>query len=391
MNQQKIHCSYPFNSLFLSGNAEIKYCCASRTILGDINKTTVEEIMASDSAKEIRQSMLDGEWHPNCRVCKDIEAVGGNSTRTQEMFVLNPETVTVDDYMPEFLDLRWNNTCNLTCNYCIPEFSNKWASIKNEKIIGISTDNESNFFDYIAKNKDSVKKVLLLGGEPLLHKQNLRLTDILPDPYYYILSNLSIKNLPTNPNVQKFLTMSHFDWGVSFDCIGKKFEYVRHGADWELFVENLKYIQQQATNVGRHFSAHPLYGLYSAYNLVEFYDFVYENNLFHTGGIWWQSLLHNSGGCINNMTKKLKEDAINEIDKCVSKYPNGMGIKMLVDFRDQLIIDLDRPEDPAYMDEVLKEFYILEKTYLTNKEHSFAELWPEVYNLIKAGTSKNGN
>jgi len=391
MDKQKIWCSFPFNGIFLSGNSEIKYCCASRTILGDINKTTIEEAMSSDAAKSIRQSMIEGKWDSNCVVCKGVEDVGGKSTRIQDMYSMDPETVTVDDFTPEFLDLRWNNTCNLTCNYCIPEFSNKWASIKNEKIIGIASENESDFFDYIAKNKDKVKKIFLLGGEPLLHKQNLRLTDILPDSIYYILTNLSIKNLPTNPNVQKFLTVTKFDWGVSFDCIGKKFEYVRHGADWDLFVENLKYMQQQTVDRGSFFSVHPLYGLYSAYNLVEFYDFVYENNLFHTGGIWWQSLLHNSGGCINNMTKKMKDGAIAEIDRCVSKYPDGMGINMLLEFRKQLVIDLDRPDDPAYMDGVLKEFIDLEEKYLPNKEHSFAQLWPEVYELIKEGCTKNGS
>ena len=388
MKDKKIWCSYPFNGLFLSGNAEIKYCCASRTILGDINSTTVEDAMNSEPAKEIRQYMLDGKWHPNCIVCKGIEDVGGDSTRTQQMFALQAEELTSDTYAPEFIDLRWNNTCNLTCNYCIPEFSNKWASIRNEKVIGIDNEHEANLFEFLSNHKNTIKKVMLLGGEPLLHKQNLRLADIIPDAFYYILSNLSLKNLSNNANVEKFLTLPHFDWGVSFDCIGDKFEYVRHGANWDTFVENLKYIQGKTIERGTLFSVHPLYGLYSAYNLVEFYDFVYENNLFH-GGIFWQSLLHNSGGCINNMTKKMKENAIYEIEKCVAKYPNGSGINMLIELKDQMVIDLHRSDDPIYMKYVLKEMTDLENVFLPNKNNSFADLWPEVYNMIKEGTSKD--
>lgn len=382
---KKVWCIYPFNGLFLSGNSEIKYCCASRTILGDANTISVEDAMNSDAAKEIRQSMLDGEWHPNCIVCKGVEEVGGNSTRTQETFTLDIDTLTINDFVPEFVDLRWNNTCNLTCNYCIPEFSNKWASIRNETVIGIDKNNETNLLEFIKKNKDTIKKVMLLGGEPLLHKQNLLLADIIPDAFYYILSNLSIKNLPNNSNVQKFLTISNFDWGVSFDCIGDKFEYVRHGANWKTFVDNVKYIQQKTQERGRLLSAHPLYGLYSAYNLIEFYDFVYDNNLFD-GGIWWQSLTNGSGGSINNMTKKMKDLAIREIEKCVDKYPTGSGINMLINLKDQLVIDLDRPDDLEYMKGVVKEFQVLETHFLTNKKHSFVDLWPEVYSLIKEGT-----
>jgi MoaA/NifB/PqqE/SkfB family radical SAM enzyme len=374
----------PFNSLFLSGNAEIKYCCSSRTILGNANKTTVEEAMNSNSAKEIRQYMLDGEWHPNCIVCKETEEVGGRSTRSQESFILDPDSITENDFVPEFLDLRWNNTCNLTCNYCISEFSNKWASIRNETVIGINKDNETSLLEYIKKNKNTIKKVMLLGGEPLLHKQSLLLADILPDALYYMLSNLSLKNLPNNANVQKFLTVSNFDWGVSFDCIGDKFEYVRHGANWDIFVDNLKYVQQKTVERGTLFSAHPLYGLYSAYNLIEYYDFVYENNLFH-GGIWWQSLIHNSGGSINQMTKKMKDLAIREIEKCVEKYPTGLGIKKLIEIKEQLIIDLDKLDDPSHMRSILTEFDILENKYLTNKKYLFKDLWPMVYDLIEEG------
>jgi hypothetical protein len=381
-------CSYPFNSLFLSGNAEYKFCCASRTILGDANSTTVEEAMNSEAAKEIRQHMLEHKWHPNCVVCKDIENIGGKSTRTQETWVGPDDTFNDESFILEFVDLRWNNTCNLSCNYCVPEFSHHWARMKNEKITRIAKENEQQLLDFIEKHKDTVKKVMLLGGEPLLHKQNLPLTDIVPNAFYYILTNLALEKLQDNPNVNRFLTLPHFDWGVSFETIGPRFEYVRHGADWDTFVQNLKFIDGKTSENGFKFSAHPLYGLYSAYNIIEYYDFVYEHNLFSNGGIWWQSLLNNSGGLINKMTYKMKDAAIKEIERCEIKYPEASGLDMLIELKNHMIEDLDKPESTDHMLEVLAEFDRLENNWLTNKTYKFNELWPQVYEWLIEGASK---
>lgn len=385
MQKTNAFCSYPFNSLFLSGNAEYKFCCASRTILGDANSITVEEAMNSDAAKEIRQYMLEHKWHPNCVICKDIEAVGGRSTRTQETWAGPDDTFTEDSFILEFVDLRWNNTCNLSCNYCIPEFSHHWARIKGEKITRVSKENEQQIIDFIEKHKDTTKKVMLLGGEPLLHKQTLAVADIIPEAFYYILTNLALPNLQDNPNVQRFLTLPNFDWGVSFETIGPKFEYVRHGANWETFVENLKFIEGKSREQDFKFSAHPLYGLYSAYNIIDYYDFVYEHDLFKSGGIWWQSLLTNSGGLINEMTHKMKEEAIKEIERCEIKYPEASGLNHLLDFKSYLIKDLDKPESPVHMEQVLTEFHRLENIWLTNKKHTFRELWPNVHEWLMEG------
>lgn len=384
---KKILCSYPFNSLFLSGNAEIKFCCASRTILGNANVDKISEAMLNEKAQEVREYMLRNEWHPNCKICKEIEEVNGRSTRTGDMYNFKEEDVRADVFKLEHIDLRWNNTCNLTCNYCVPEFSHKWAKIKGEKIVKIHKDNETDLFEFIEKHKNTVTKIMILGGEPLLHRQNLRLTDIVPDAFYYLLTNLSLENLEENEIANKFLGIKHFDWGVSFETIGPRFEYVRHGANWETFDKNLKYIQQKANEQGFRFSAHPLYFLCSAFNVVEYYDYVYENNLFN-GGVWWQSIIHNGGGALNHMTKKIKHEAIEEIERCKKKYPDAPGLSILEQLKEQMIEDLSLPDDPSYIQSVIKEYDDLENIYLTDKKYKFKELWPEVNIWLEQGNKE---
>ena len=76
------------------------------------------------------------------------------------------------------VDVRWSNTCNLACNYCYEYFSSQWASIKGIKVNAIKKDNEDTLLMFIEKNKDTVINVNMLGGEPLLQKQNSPLIEI---------------------------------------------------------------------------------------------------------------------------------------------------------------------------------------------------------------------
>ena len=50
------------------------------------------------------------------------------------------------------IDVRWSNLCNLSCVYCGPEFSSKWASELNIKITTPKEQQLINFKNYIFDN-----------------------------------------------------------------------------------------------------------------------------------------------------------------------------------------------------------------------------------------------
>lgn len=379
-----IKCAHPFNGLFLEANADLKTCCAGQCSLGNANTDNISDVYNGGIAREIREAMLKNEWHPNCYLCKEIEELGGKSTRNTEFFRTDPSTLTADTYRMEVIDLRWNNTCNLMCTYCMPKFSNKWAKALGSEITKVTNDKEDQLFDFLEEHKESLTRAMLLGGEPTLHLQNIKLMENYPHLHYTMLSNLAISNIENNPVVKKMLEIEHFNWGVSFENVGEKFEYVRFGANWDTFVHNIKYVQEKVRENGNVLTAHPLFCLFSAYDLVDFYDFVTENNLFN-GGISWQLLLHN-GGAICNMTKKFKENAIIEIDRCITKYPDAMGINMLLDFKNQLINDLENPDDMNYMREVVQYIDRVDK-HLSNRLHNFKDLWHDEWKLLMEGAN----
>jgi len=320
---QNNFCAEPWKQIFIGPDSKVKTCCAGRTNLGDLKEQNIEEILKNSPLKEIKESILNGEWHQNCGLCKELEEKGVNSQRKRtEHEFKNIEFYknNVDSHEPEVLDIRWSNTCNLACNYCFPYFSSVWASIKNE--YQTAPRNYGNVITYVKDNIDKVKSIWLLGGEPFLQKDNLELLKILPqDVEIVIVTNLTT-DIENNPMFSTLLEKTKLPFKInfclSFETVGEKFEYVRHNGSWEKFNYNLSLIKK---NFSGRIIAFPLYCVYSAFNLEEYYDFVVENKL----AVQWQKIEGPWQLNVSLLPEEYRKKAIEEIEKVYNKYydPNN--------------------------------------------------------------------
>lgn len=378
MNKETF-CSFPFDTIFLGADSGVKTCCSARQDLGNLNVNTIETILNSDISREVRESIINNQWHSQCSQCKEIEDMGGRSERksnVDERYDLYTEIELDKKYFKlAKLDLRWSNTCNLACNYCYEYFSSQWSNIKGIKVNTLREDNQESLFLYIEKHKESVTHVNLLGGEPFLQKQNSRLISILKDKQYYVLTNLAVP-LENNKIANKILEEPHSEWGVSFETIGNRYEYVRHNASWDQFIKNIEYVKTR--NPSLTFNAHPLYCSYSAFNLVEFYDFITSNNNFTS--VYWCVIQNIEGLNVFKLSKKLRLKAISEIEKCQAKYSTAPGIDHLIDIKNNLIISID---DNANKNLEFFKWTAKIERQLSNKMYSFTDLWPELTNDLK--------
>lgn len=371
MNKETF-CSLPFTEIFLYPDGDIRPCCSAMDFFGNLHTDNINDIVQSKTAQEVRQSIIDGKWHPLCNQCKRQESQGARSERSGDFNKLQKEvgTLTASTFVLKRLDLRWSNTCNLSCTYCYEGFSSKWASIKGISVNTIKEENENSLFELIEKNKDTIETVMLLGGEPFLQRQNLRLIDMLPNKSFYTLTNLSVP-VKTNKVAQKLLELDTSNFGVSFETVADKFEYVRRGASWEVFTDNVKYFNE----LNKPLESHSLYSIYSAFNLTEFYDYITENNFRHVFWNLLESAGENSKASVFNLPRPLKESAIRELDRCIKKYFNAPGIAELKNFRQNLINQLDNPNTKTEYH--LKEIESIETLQPYNKK--FADLWPKLY------------
>jgi|TARA_B110000503_G_scaffold135720_1_gene216807 organic radical activating enzyme len=366
-------CSFPFNTIFLGADAGVKTCCSARGEIGDLNISPISDIIQSDIVQDIRQHIIDNKWHSQCSQCKQLEDMGSRSERMSAI-EHNYENfkdikLTSNYFKLQKLDLRWSNTCNLACNYCYEYFSSQWANIKGIKVNDVKADNVNTLLMYIEQNKDTVSDINLLGGEPFLQKQNSRLLDILKNKKYYVLTNLAVP-LKNNKIALQVLNEPNAEWGVSFETVRERFEYVRHGAKWDQFINNINFIKSVKPDLL--VNAHPLYCTYSAFNLVEYYDYVLNEKLFNS--IYWCVIQNIDGLNVLKLSKNLKEKAIKEIEKCEIKFKGATGIDHLIDIKNTIIASLN---DTVTVKTTFNTFTSTIESQL-NKDVKFNDLWPDL-------------
>ena len=233
---------------------------------------------------EQRKQMLQGKQPDECNYCWNIENLeqGHLSDRHYksgedwnegqlEKIKLKPLD---DKFLPTYVEVSFNNTCNFACMYCSPQISSKWMEdVKLQGGYDIG-DYEVHNLDYMKKNNlipilerdenpyidafweiwpelyDNLKVFRITGGEPLLSKHTWRILKYIqdnPNPNLIlgINTNLGINDifidrlidicndLITNNKVK------NFELYTSVESVGEQAEYIRDGLDYDKFIFNL--------------------------------------------------------------------------------------------------------------------------------------------------------
>jgi hypothetical protein len=221
--------------------------------------------------------MLEGKWPvDSCLYCKDIEESGGSSDRILHLSI--PELVpnelahnpTATSVSPKLLEVYLDNTCNLSCVYCLPELSSK-INQENRKhgdfnsngvVLGTSQRIANydklldKFWQWMQTNSTNLEQLNVLGGEPFYQPQFDKCLEYLeqtahPNLNLTVVSNLKlsaerleqyigrIKKLAATRKIKSF-TMT-----CSLDCWGPEQEYVRYGLDLVEWETNFKRLLQE--------------------------------------------------------------------------------------------------------------------------------------------------
>lgn len=347
-------------------------------MLGNLNTQSIEQILNSDLMTEIRHSLARGEPHEYCSNCVRAERFGAESERQWHNNV-NPNfdyANAGDSYhYPVIVDVRWNTTCNLSCNYCGESCSSKWASIKGIPFKSGARPYYDSVCDFIEQHYEHIHEVALVGGEPLLLPENERLLDVIPqDAIVTLITNLNV-DFDTNKIFRKLAKRSKVGWSMSFDNIGSQLEYVRHGASWELLRENLIRVKELMTTQGQWGGIHAVYNIYNATRICELREFAEQTQT----TVLWQNLfqpeyldpfLHGPG---------VAAAALAEIEKF---YAMGIATDVERNFFDQAKTNYQNKLSSAKnskIDAAFRQHITQNETvYHPDKQGQFQQLWPEL-------------
>lgn len=281
-------CAAPWRGLHINPRGDVKTCCAGDpNMLGNLNDRTIEQILHGPVMQEIRQSIRQGKPHDYCYNCVQAERYGRSERDWHNNVSSEFDCTHASDteHVPTLIDVRWNTTCNLSCNYCAPACSSKWAALKKIPFKSGARPYYEQVCDYLEQHKNNIREVALVGGEPLLLPENERLLDVIPgDCVVTLITNVAVE-FKNNKIFQKLSQRNRVGWSLSFDNIGQRFEYVRYGGKWDLLQQNLDQIQDLMKQ-GHWGGIHAVYNIYNATRLIEFTKFARSRNL----TIHWQSL-----------------------------------------------------------------------------------------------------
>ena len=225
--------------------------------------------------KAQRVLMLQNQKPSECQYCWNMEAENklsdrhyrsGESWAAVDFEKIRNSTGTENDIIPSYVEVNFNNVCNLMCSYCSPQFSSSWqqevdrsggyptARVHNDpghfggdrRVIPVREHNPyvEAFWEWWPTLYPELVHFRMTGGEPLLDKNTYRVFDhVLANPSAKLHLNVTSNFSVDEKSWQKYLSyvkqlcdgrIEHFMQYVSLDGWGSQAEYMRHGLDFDL-------------------------------------------------------------------------------------------------------------------------------------------------------------
>jgi len=287
------------------------------------HKIPLEEIAKDPSAlhntsfkKEQRKLMMTGQRPAECHYCWNIEdsAPKDSDIFSDRIYKSTDDYAGKDQYFnvmysgwerninPTYLEVSFSHACNFKCSYCSPHISSKWME-EIEKFGGYPTTLQYNNLEH-TKHQDKMPIPLkeenpyveafwkwwpevyntlhtfrITGGEPLMSKDTFKVLDYIienPNPKLELAINSNcvlpdklfdrflekIKVIQDNKCVKKFTLFT------SAEAYGEKAEYIRHGMDYDVWLENCNKFLSEVPSAN--FSIMSTYNALSVTSYTEF-------------------------------------------------------------------------------------------------------------------------
>jgi radical SAM protein with 4Fe4S-binding SPASM domain len=373
----KFYCAAPWRGLHINPRGDVKTCCAGDpNMLGNLNDQTIEQILNGPELTQIRETMARGETHTYCSNCVKAERYGADSERqwhNNSNPDINYATAGNQYHYPVIVDVRWNTTCNLSCNYCSEWASSKWSALKGITFKSGARPYYEQVCDFLQQHHAHIKDVALVGGEPLLLPENERLLDVVPtECSVTIITNMSV-DLERNKIFKKLTQRRNVGWSMSFDNIQEQFEYVRSGGSWDLLENNLAVIKELMANNGHWGGIHAVYNLYNATRICNLRQFANDRGV----TVLWQNLFQPDYLDPFLHGVEVAEIAAKEIEKF---YNLGIATNAEQAFFDTALEKYQSTTDSNVLmqKKFMNHIAEIETKYHPDQLGNFARLWPEL-------------
>jgi len=244
-------CSVPWNLLYVKMDGSIYTCTKGSYQVGDLKTDSMDQIINNIKRNEIKNEIIADKKSENCKNCLKLENNDSNKNygflRNMYNDLFKKNDIDYDDtesFVLGGLDLHWSSICNLKCITCWAEQSSLIAKEQGLPVQHTPPYAATKLINYVEKNQDNLKEVYLSGGEPMYINYNLNLLKKLkkrPDLRIRVNSNMMWEQ--DNKILKEIIKFPNVLFTCSADSTNEKFEYIRRGAKWDKFVNNIKFLQ----------------------------------------------------------------------------------------------------------------------------------------------------
>lgn len=411
-------CVLPWLHRFVNLGGEVQLCCTAEEfdhsyIRQDSNQAinitdglSDAQIGSTRHMRDIRLSMLKGDWPAACGRCRLTEETGGCSRR-------QAENQHFDRHIPWILentdkhghapvrirsrDYRLGNLCNLRCRMCHPKASKllmkEWNEVARPRLrigpkLAAEYENMSWFHnqqlwdDFTVHCRD-LEHLHFAGGEPLIIPEVQKALEIC------VAQGVASQiELTFNTNMTKIPDRHRELWPqfktvnllCSIDAYGELNDYIRYPAKWARLARNLDIIDQQheALNLGRA-TLSVTVQIYNIFHLHELIDYCHERFSFIRG---MPNLVHLSAPDyfnVQHLPDDLKQKAIEGIQALKDRLTlagETTGLNQI----DSVLSYINMGEHSLYL---MKEFQRVTRIFDQLRDENLTELVPELGPLME--------
>lgn len=318
-NESKTFCTRPFTSLYVGVDGKFKFCCVDNWYQGadeaipsnlHITTTNLLELWNSPQYRLIRLKLLNELQPKICMKCfhgpndgvihgarRPVDSqLGSNYNNFKDIMGL--ESIT-------FIELWFENKCNLKCRMCNPYnsdqliaewngmiASNEYMKSKHNPFTDVDIenltkrnwtenpaawDNLAEFLNEIfVNNPQQVITLIMSGGEPMLCDGMYKLLDYCVSKNFAQNIKLCYKtNLTVLPSkmLSYWRVFKKINLQISVEGHEKTHEYIRYPAKWSKLLSNLE-ILRTLNNVDVYIS--PTIQAYNVLTITELYKWCLE-------------------------------------------------------------------------------------------------------------------
>lgn len=305
-------CAKAFSGLSITPSGACAPCCLFEKMIakpdGQIYKIwedDVDQIYNSKFMQDVRSQMLRGEKIDACKQCYQAETNGGYSLRKQANDTEIDSDLKLDAYSkqtPAYLDLKLNNKCNLKCRMCQPRDSqliyNEFKKIRqkdsgfglfsnanlNDPDIHIPLEeipdwsNSESFFSIFRKLLPSIKKISVVGGEPLLLDEVYKLIDICVEEGFaskiFLVFTSNLMHVPYDKISANFHKFKKVLFNISLDATDEHLYYIRFPSVFSKIDKHFKELYELRSKGNVAFQFTPTIQVYNILYVDKVYRYV---------------------------------------------------------------------------------------------------------------------